>query len=137
MPNGTVKWFNNQKGYGFISQTDGPDVFAHYTAIAGEGFRTLKEGEEVEFEITEGPKGPQAANILRKGMSAIAVPPEGDVVEAEADVVADVTDSLLPDDPEENAAEVTGEEGVGEDAGEAVVEEDLGEEVVEEDEEDT
>ncbi len=54
MPIGTVKWFNNQKGYGFISQVDGPDVFAHYTAIAGEGFRTLKEGEEVEFEITEG-----------------------------------------------------------------------------------
>lgn len=71
MPSGTVKWFNNQKGYGFISQEDGPDVFAHYTAIAGEGFRTLREGEDVEFEITEGPKGPQAANIVRKGMKSV------------------------------------------------------------------
>jgi CspA family cold shock protein len=68
MPIGTVKWFNNQKGYGFISQEDGPDVFAHYTAITGDGFRSLREGEEVEFEITEGPKGPQAANIVRRGL---------------------------------------------------------------------
>jgi len=70
MPLGHVKWFNNQKGYGFISQTDGPDVFAHYSAIVGDGFRSLKAGEEVEFEITEGPKGPQAANIVRKGLKS-------------------------------------------------------------------
>ncbi|MFO7768091.1 MAG: cold shock domain-containing protein [bacterium] len=70
MPAGHVKWFNNQKGYGFISQVDGPDVFAHYSAIVGDGFRSLKAGEEVEFEITEGPKGPQAANIVRKGLKS-------------------------------------------------------------------
>ncbi len=71
MPTGTVKWFNNQKGYGFISQADGPDVFAHYTAISGQGFRSLKAGEEVEFDITEGPKGPQAENIVRRGLKSI------------------------------------------------------------------
>lgn len=70
MPVGHVKWFNNQKGYGFISQIDGPDVFAHYSAIVGDGFRSLKAGEEVEFEISEGPKGPQAANIVRKGLKS-------------------------------------------------------------------
>jgi len=71
MPMGLVKWFNNQKGYGFISQDPGPDVFAHYSAIAGDGFRSLKAGEEVEFDIAEGPKGPQAANIVRKGLKTI------------------------------------------------------------------
>jgi CspA family cold shock protein len=71
---GTVKWFNNQKGYGFISQTSGPDVFAHYTAISGQGFRSLKAGEEVEFDISEGPKGPQAANIVRRGLKSIQQP---------------------------------------------------------------
>jgi CspA family cold shock protein len=63
MAQGTVKWFNDQKGYGFISQEDGPDVFAHFSAIEGEGFKTLEEGQQVEFEVTEGPKGPQAASI--------------------------------------------------------------------------
>ncbi len=61
--NGTVKWFNEQKGFGFITQEDGPDVFIHYSAIQGEGFKTLEEGQSVEFEITEGPKGPQAVNV--------------------------------------------------------------------------
>ncbi len=61
--NGTVKWFNEQKGFGFITQDNGPDVFIHYTAIQGEGFKTLEEGQRVEFEITEGPKGPQAVNV--------------------------------------------------------------------------
>jgi CspA family cold shock protein len=61
---GTVKWFNNSKGYGFIEQEDGPDVFVHYSAITGEGYRSLNEGQQVEFDIEDGPKGPQAANVI-------------------------------------------------------------------------
>lgn len=60
---GTVKWFNETRGYGFIQQTDGPDVFAHYNEIKSEGFKTLAEGQAVEFGVTEGQKGPQAVNI--------------------------------------------------------------------------
>lgn len=60
---GTVKWFNESKGYGFIEQESGPDVFAHYSAINSEGFKTLAEGQKVEFTITDGKKGPQAENI--------------------------------------------------------------------------
>jgi CspA family cold shock protein len=60
---GTVKWFNDAKGYGFISQEGGEDVFVHHTAINMDGFRTLKEGERVEFDVTQGPKGLQAANV--------------------------------------------------------------------------
>ncbi|MBN1965614.1 MAG: cold shock domain-containing protein [Anaerolineae bacterium] len=62
---GTVKWFNTQKGYGFIQREDGPDVFVHYSAIQGDGYRELNEGDRVEFEITDGPKGPQASNATR------------------------------------------------------------------------
>jgi CspA family cold shock protein len=62
---GTVKWFNNTKGYGFIGRESGPDVFVHYTAIVGEGYKTLNEGDAVEFEIVQGPKGPQAANVTQ------------------------------------------------------------------------
>lgn len=65
MARGKVKWFNNAKGYGFIAREDGPDVFVHYSAIKGDGYRSLDEGEEVEFEITDGPKGPQAENVVR------------------------------------------------------------------------
>ncbi len=65
MANGTVKWFNDAKGFGFISQEGGEDVFVHHTAINMDGFRTLKEGERVEFDITQGPKGLQAANVRR------------------------------------------------------------------------
>ena len=61
---GTVKWFNESKGYGFIEQESGPDVFAHFSAIQGSGFKTLAEGQKVEFEITQGEKGPQASNIV-------------------------------------------------------------------------
>jgi cold shock protein len=60
---GTVKWFNAQKGFGFISQDDGPDVFVHFSAIAGAGYRNLEENQKVEFDVTQGPKGPQAANV--------------------------------------------------------------------------
>ncbi len=62
---GTVKWFNDAKGYGFISQEGGEDVFVHHTAINMDGFRTLKEGERVEFDVTQGPKGLQAANVRK------------------------------------------------------------------------
>ncbi len=65
MANGTVKWFNDAKGYGFISQEGGEDVFVHHTAIQRDGFRTLKEGERVEFDVTQGPKGLQAANVRK------------------------------------------------------------------------
>lgn len=61
--NGTVKWFNESKGFGFIEQPSGPDVFAHFSAITGSGFKTLVEGQQVEFSITQGQKGPQAENI--------------------------------------------------------------------------
>jgi CspA family cold shock protein len=60
---GTVKWFNGSKGYGFISREDGPDVFVHYSAIQGQGFRNLEEGQTVEFEVEQGQKGLQAANV--------------------------------------------------------------------------
>ena len=64
MATGTVKWFNSEKGYGFITQDDGgPDVFVHFSAIAGEGFRNLDEGQKVEFDVVSGQKGPQAANV--------------------------------------------------------------------------
>ena len=61
---GTVKWFNAEKGYGFIAQESGPDVFAHFSAIQGDGFKTLAEGQKVEFTVTQGQKGPQAENIV-------------------------------------------------------------------------
>jgi CspA family cold shock protein len=63
---GTVKWFNNQKGYGFISDEQGNDVFVHFSGLNMEGYKTLNEGEEVEFDVVEGAKGPQAANVTRK-----------------------------------------------------------------------
>lgn len=63
MAEGTVKWFNNDKGYGFISQADGEDVFVHFSAIESEGYKSLEEGQAVEFEVTQGPKGKQASNV--------------------------------------------------------------------------
>ncbi|MFD2176333.1 cold-shock protein [Veronia pacifica] len=60
---GTVKWFNEEKGFGFIQQENGPDVFVHFRAITGEGFKTLAEGQKVQFEVEQGQKGPQAANV--------------------------------------------------------------------------
>jgi CspA family cold shock protein len=65
MPRGKVKWFNEAKGYGFIEQEDGPDVFVHYSAIDDQGFKTLSEGQEVEFEMKQGEKGPQATRVVK------------------------------------------------------------------------
>ena len=66
---GTVKWFNSEKGYGFIARDGGADVFVHFSAIEGAGFRNLAEGEQVEFTVEESPKGPQAANVTKVGGS--------------------------------------------------------------------
>jgi len=66
MSNGTVKWFNDSKGYGFITRDDGePDVFVHHTSIQAEGFKSLSEGDKVTFEVSQGPKGPQASNVKK------------------------------------------------------------------------
>lgn len=65
MPVGRVKWFNDSKGYGFIEQENGPDVFVHFSAIQMEGFKSLSEGQQVRFDITDGPKGPQASNVVK------------------------------------------------------------------------
>ena len=65
MAQGTVKWFNAEKGYGFIEQAGGPDLFVHYSAIDGSGYRTLEDGQAVEFEVVQGPKGPQADKLRR------------------------------------------------------------------------
>jgi len=65
MAEGTVKWFNDTKGFGFIEQDNGPDVFVHFSSITMEGFKSLAEGERVQFDVSEGQKGPQAANVLK------------------------------------------------------------------------
>ncbi|MEH7224367.1 cold-shock protein CspD [Bacillus sp. JJ1566] len=65
MQNGKVKWFNNEKGFGFIEVEGGDDVFVHFTAITGEGYKSLEEGQEVSFEVVEGNRGPQAANVVK------------------------------------------------------------------------
>ena len=65
MKTGVVKWFNNEKGFGFISVEGGDDVFAHFSAIQGDGYKSLEEGQNVEFDVVEGQKGPQAANVVR------------------------------------------------------------------------
>jgi CspA family cold shock protein len=65
MEKGTVKWFNDAKGFGFITRENGPDVFVHHSAIAAEGFRSLAEGDQVQFEVTKGPKGDQAVNVTK------------------------------------------------------------------------
>lgn len=69
MATGSVKWFNNAKGFGFITQEGEEDIFVHYSQIQGDGFKTLKQGETVEFELRRGPKGLHAANVIRLGLS--------------------------------------------------------------------
>ncbi|HIL12867.1 MAG TPA: cold shock domain-containing protein [Deltaproteobacteria bacterium] len=87
MPQGRVKWFNNAKGYGFIEQDGGVDVFVHFSAIGGDGFRSLEEAEPVEFEISDSPKGPQAENVVRLGQPDS--PEASDSAEASGDEPAD------------------------------------------------
>ncbi len=99
MATGKVKWFNNTKGYGFIAADDGPDVFVHHSDIEGEGFRSLNEGEAVEFEITEGEKGPKAVNVRRAAEGA--APEEAAPEEAAPEEAA----------PEEAAPEEAAPEG--------------------------
>jgi CspA family cold shock protein len=70
MSDGTVKWFDEKKGYGFISSEEGPDIFVHYSGILGEGFRTVAEGDVVEFDIVQGEKGPKAENVIIKSATA-------------------------------------------------------------------
>lgn len=86
---GVVKWFNDAKGFGFIEHTSGKDVFVHYSVIISEGFKTLKDGEEVDYEIKEGPKGLHAAKVVRKNIpaeeSASAAPIAANPEEASAD----------------------------------------------------
>jgi CspA family cold shock protein len=91
---GLVRWFNNTKGYGFIGRDDGPDVFVHYSGIVGEGYKTLDEGDEVEFEIVQGTKGPQAANVTRRTLNSA---PRRQVVTDEKK--ADVPPGLAAHDP--------------------------------------
>jgi len=79
MAKGKVKWFSNQKGYGFISQDNGKDVFVHFSGITSEGYKSLKEGQEVEFEVTQGTKGEQAANV-KVIEGTVEAPPKPEVV---------------------------------------------------------
>ncbi|MFO7947452.1 MAG: cold-shock protein [Armatimonadota bacterium] len=76
MPTGTIKWFNDSKGYGFIERDDGEDVFVHYSAISGEGYRTLNEGDTVEFDVEEDEKGPRAENVVVTGQAEGAEEPD-------------------------------------------------------------
>lgn len=82
---GKVKWFNNAKGYGFIERESGSDVFVHFSAIQGAGFRTLEEGQDVEFEIVDGPKGPQAGNVSGVGDSGAGDSSAGDLSADDSD----------------------------------------------------
>jgi CspA family cold shock protein len=85
---GVVKWFNDAKGFGFIEHTSGKDVFVHYSVIATEGFKTLKDGETVEYEMKEGPKGLQAVRVLRTKLPGEEESSEGQVIPAPSDLMS-------------------------------------------------
>lgn len=129
METGTVKWFNRTKGYGFIERQGGEDVFVHYSAIEMDGFKTLDEGEKVEFEITDGPKGPQAAHVKRAGgevKEEVKAEAEAEAeVETKTEVVAEPMEVMQEEDqapleeqpieaPPEAAVDGSGTESEGE-----------------------
>ena len=101
MARGKVKWFNDSKGYGFIEQPDGEDVFVHFSAISMDGFKTLAEGEEVDFEVRETDKGLQAANVQRGGEGSIEAVETVEVVEA-----VEASEPMRMGEPEEVASEM-------------------------------
>ena len=123
MPRGKVKWFNDAKGFGFIEQEEGSDIFVHYTAITMEGFKTLSENQVVDFEVVEGPRGPQAANV---------VPAEGEVAEKEEEVKEVEEEEVKEEEEEEEKEEEVKEE---EEEEEVKEEEEVEEEEVKEEEE--
>ena len=100
MATGKVKWFNDQKGFGFIEQDNGTDVFVHHTSIQGEGFKSLAEGEQVEFDVTKGPKGPKAENVRRLGQSAAAPEPEAEAEEEAPEEDDDADDAETEEEAE-------------------------------------
>ena len=99
MPRGKVKWFNDAKGYGFIEQESGSDIFVHYTAISMEGFKTLAENQTVEYEVVEGSRGPQAANV---SVVQSDDPAEGQEEETAAEEVAADEGGSVDESPEED-----------------------------------
>ncbi len=113
MSRGKVKWFNDAKGFGFIEQEEGSDIFVHYTAITMEGFKTLSENQVVEFEVVEGPRGPQAANVVAVEGEVAEKEEEEEVVEKEEEV-AEEEEEVAEKEEEEEVAEKEEEEEVAE-----------------------
>ncbi len=122
MPRGKVKWFNDAKGYGFIEQESGSDIFVHYTAITMEGFKTLAENQAVEYEVVEGPRGPQAANVSAAEDDADGAESADDVGQSADESEAEAEEDDDQDDGEEAEAEEV-EEATAEEEEEATEEE--------------